>query len=101
MKNLHMLCLCLAAFFLYACSNDTDLHGTSLPQIALKTGSEEVQPSVRTRFVEVADYRNTELFQSIVTDSNGSIPYAELGETITITFKDKNPDSIRTDRLCP
>ncbi|CAH1198880.1 hypothetical protein PAECIP111893_01148 [Paenibacillus plantiphilus] len=113
MNRISLIILCIViAFVLSSCNNESSnasiieqphkVADTAGSGITVTAGGSETNEAVKSnsRSIEIIDYENTELYQMIMNDSKGSIPYVELGESIQIAFSGEPPDSYQlTDNV--
>lgn len=113
MNRISIVIFCIViALVLSSCNNESNnasiieqpnkAEDTVGSGITVTAGGSEINEVVKSssRSVEIIDYENTELHETLINDSNGSLPYVELGESIQIAFSSEPPDSYQlTDNV--
>jgi hypothetical protein len=80
--------LFLSAFFVIK------RHANSAIELKVTVGSDHSSSVVKSKIVETLNDQYSDLFQSIINDSTIIVPYAKLGETVQLKYKnDKEPSS--------
>lgn len=88
-----ILVLFITTCTLSACSSEEKKEGNHTPDIEIKAGNIDLMDTVKSKNITTFDKEDTSLFESIMNDAAATIPYIQIGETMTIHFSDTFPES--------